>query len=90
MLRFVLDTNVVLDLFHWANTDAIPLMHALESGRISCMADTRTLDELQRVLTYPQLKLTPAMQAARWMQYTRHVTHCPAGEAPALPRCQPR
>ena len=90
MLRFVLDTNVVLDLFHWANTDAIPLMHALEGGRISCLADTRTLDELQRVLTYPQLKLTPAMQAARWMQYTRHVTHCPAGEAPALPRCRDR
>ena len=90
MLRFVLDTNVVLDLFHWANTDAIPLMHDLESGRISCLADTRTLDELQRVLAYPQLKLTPAMQAARWAQYTRHVTHCPAGEAPTLPRCRDR
>ena len=60
MLRLVLDTNVVLDLFHWGNTDAVPIMAALEAGLIECMADQRTLDELQRVLTYPQLKLTPA------------------------------
>ena len=32
MLRLVLDTNVVLDLFHWANTDAVPIMAALEAG----------------------------------------------------------
>ncbi|PKO85716.1 MAG: hypothetical protein CVU18_18615, partial [Betaproteobacteria bacterium HGW-Betaproteobacteria-12] len=56
MLRFVLDTNVVLDLFHWANVDAVPIMAALEAGRIECLVDERTLDELQRVLTYPQLK----------------------------------
>ena len=51
MLRLVLDTNVVLDLFHWSNTDALPIMAALQGGRIECLADERTLDELQRVLT---------------------------------------
>jgi putative PIN family toxin of toxin-antitoxin system len=90
MLRFVLDTNVVLDLFHWANTDAQPLMHALESGRIACLADERTLDELARVLTYPQLKLTPEMQAARWTRYTTLVSPCPPGSAPPLPLCRDR
>lgn len=90
MLRLVLDTNVVLDLFHWGNTDAVPIMAALEAGLIECMADQRTLDELQRVLTYPQLKLTPEMIAERYARYSALVRLVPAGEAPPLPRCKDR
>ena len=88
MLRLVLDTNVVLDLYHWANTDAVPIMAALEGGSIECFADERTLDELQRVLTYPQLKMTPAMMVERYQRYSRLVQVIPAGEAPHLPRCK--
>ncbi|MCG2578185.1 putative toxin-antitoxin system toxin component, PIN family [Dechloromonas sp. XY25] len=88
MLRIVLDTNVVLDLFHWANTDAVPIMAALEAGRIQCFADQRTLDELQRVLTYPQLKLTPEMISERYARYSSLVQMVPDGEAPPLPRCK--
>ena len=90
MLRLVLDTNVVLDLFHWANTDAVPIMAALEGGQVECLADERTLDELQRVLTYPQLKLTPEMAVDRYNRYTRLVRMVPDGEAPPLPRCKDR
>jgi len=90
MLRIVLDTNVVLDLFHWANVDAVPIMAALEAGRIECLADARTLDELQRVLTYPQLKLTPEMIAERWARYSALVQVVDGGEAPPLPRCKDR
>lgn len=90
MLRLVLDTNVVLDLFHWANTDAVPIMAALESGRIACFADERTLDELQRVLTYPQLKMTPDMISERYARYSGLIQLVPAGEAPPLPRCKDR
>ena len=90
MLRIVLDTNVVLDLFHWANVDAVPIMAALEAGRIECLVDDRTLDELQRVLTYPQLKLTDEMIVARYAKYRSLVQHIPAGEAPPLPRCKDR
>jgi len=90
MLRLVLDTNVVLDLFHWANTDAVPIMAALEGGRIACFADERTLDELQRVLTYPQLKMTPDMISERYARYSGLIQLVPAGEAPALPRCKDR
>ena len=90
MLRLVLDTNVVLDLFHWANTDAVPIMAALESGRIECFADERTLDELQRVLTYPQLKMTPDMMSERYARYSGLIQLVPAGEAPPLPRCKDR
>ena len=88
MLRIVLDTNVVLDLFHWANTDAVPIMAALEAGRIECLVDERTLDELRRVLTYPQLKLTPEMIAERYARYSALVRTIPDGEAPPLPRCR--
>ncbi len=90
MKRIVLDTNVVLDLFHWANVDAVPIMAALEAGTLTCLADERTLDELQRVLTYPQLKLTPEMIAERWARYRALVEVIPEGEAPALPRCTDR
>ena len=90
MLRLVLDTNVVLDLFHWANTDAVPIMAALEAGQIECFADERTMDELQRVLTYPQLKMTPAMIVERYARYSGLVQLEPAGEAPPLPRCKDR
>jgi putative PIN family toxin of toxin-antitoxin system len=90
MLRLVLDTNVVLDLFHWANIDAVPIMAALEDGRIECFADERTLDELQRVLTYPQLKMTPVMIIERYARYSSLVRLVPAGEAPPLPRCKDR
>jgi len=88
MLRFVLDTNVVLDLFHWANTDAVPIMAALEAGHIECFVDERTLDELRRVLTYPQLKMTPEMITERYARYSSLVKCVPAGEAPPLPRCK--
>jgi len=90
MLRLVLDTNVVLDLFHWANTDAVPIMAALAGGQVECLADAGTLDELQRVLTYPQLKLTPEMAVDRYNRYTRLVRMVPDGEAPPLPRCKDR
>ena len=90
MLRLVLDTNVVLDLFHWSNVDAVPIMAALEAGQIECLADRRTLDELQRVLTYPQLKLTPEMIVDRYRRYSNLVQLVDEGEAPPLPRCKDR
>lgn len=90
MLRLVLDTNVVIDLFHWGNVDAVPIMAALEAGQIECLADRRTLDELQRVLTYPQLKLTPEMIVDRYRRYSGLVQMIDEGEAPPLPRCKDR
>jgi putative PIN family toxin of toxin-antitoxin system len=90
MLRLVLDTNVVLDLFHWGNADALPIKAALESGRAECLADTETLTELQRVLTYPEFKLSPAMIDEHHARYRRLARMVPEGEAPALPRCRDR
>jgi hypothetical protein len=72
MLRFVLDTNVVLDLFHWANVPTPCRSWPRSRGGqvIECLADAGTLDELQRVLTYPQLGLTPEMAVDRYRRYS--------------------
>jgi putative PIN family toxin of toxin-antitoxin system len=90
MLRLVLDTNVVLDLVHWANADALPIMAALEARHVECLADASTLQELQRVLAYPEFSLTPEMIDERYVRYSRLVRMIPEGEAPVLPRCKDR
>lgn len=66
---WVLDTNVVLDLFHFDDPVARPLRQALEAGRVRCVASAATFDELQRVLGYPEFRLGPARQAAIFARY---------------------
>ena len=56
-LRAVLDTNVVLDLFHFIDPRTLSLKHAIEAGWLRCYGDEACLDELQRVLTYPEFGL---------------------------------
>jgi len=89
-MRLVLDTNVVLDLLHWANADALPIMAALEARRTEWLADTHTLQELQRVLAYPEFSLTPDMIDKHYARYSRMVRMVPEGEAPVLPHCKDR
>lgn len=60
----VLDTNVVLDLLHFDDPVARSLLHALETGRLTCAVTDATVDELRRVLAYPEFALEPARQAA--------------------------
>lgn len=65
----VLDTNVVLDLVHFDDATARPLRLALEDGRVRCVVTDATLDELQRVLGYPEFALDPVQQAALFARY---------------------
>ncbi|MBS1196968.1 MAG: putative toxin-antitoxin system toxin component, family [Proteobacteria bacterium] len=88
IFSLVLDTNVVLDLFHFADPMALPILKALETGKIVCWSDEATLAELERVLTYPELNLsneTAAMLLERYQKLTRLVE---VGNAPPLPRCK--
>ena len=66
---WVLDTNVVLDLLHFDNVDARPLLGALESGRVHCAKTPETLEELRRVLTYPEFELDDSAQTAILERY---------------------
>jgi len=67
--KWVLDTNVVLDLLHFDDAVARPLLHALEDGRVRCMVSDATLDEWRRVLAYPEFALDSMQQAARLARY---------------------
>ena len=52
---WVIDTNIVLDLWLFKDPATIPLRAALQSGAISHLATASMRDELERVLTYPHL-----------------------------------
>ncbi len=53
--RVVIDTNVVLDLFVFADAAAQPLRAELAAGTVDWLATTAMRDELARVLGYPQI-----------------------------------
>jgi len=52
---WVIDTNIVLDLWLFEDPATEPLRAALQSGAISHLATASMRDELARVLTYPHL-----------------------------------
>ena len=52
---WVIDTNIVLDLWLFEDPATIPLRAALQNGAISHLATASMRDELERVLTYPHL-----------------------------------
>jgi len=68
-LRLVLDTNVILDLLHFADASALPILSSLEAGDAQCYASAETLDELRRVLTYAAFKLDEKAQLAVHAHY---------------------
>lgn len=74
-LRVVLDTNVLLSLFVFADSRYAPLRAAIESGRWAGYASAATLAEFRRVLGYPIFSLSPDAQDAAyadWMALARH------------------
>lgn len=84
----VIDTNVVLDLLHFDDAIARPLRLALEAGRVRCVASAPTLDELQRVLAYPEFDLDAVRQAVLFARYRALSEAAQTAEGCAgLPRC---
>lgn len=91
-LRLVLDTNVVLDLLHFADPAAQPILAALETGGAICWVDEAGLAELTRVLTYPELKLSTESAIALLARYRQLARQAAPGLAPGvgLPACRDR
>jgi putative PIN family toxin of toxin-antitoxin system len=52
---WVIDTNIVLDLWLFEDPATVPLRTALQNGDIVHLATASMRDELERVLTYPQI-----------------------------------
>jgi putative PIN family toxin of toxin-antitoxin system len=89
-MRLVLDTNIVIDLLHFADRRAQPLQAAINGGQALCFTDTPCLDELRRVTGYPEFGLDPAARDSLLRAYRRFVTVCDASadEDYALPQCR--
>ena len=89
-MRLVLDTNIVMDMLHFANPHTAPLLATLVSGRYRCFTDEACLAELERVCTYPEFRLDPTAQAALLSRYRQLALRCDtAGEENfPLPRCR--
>ena len=51
----VLDTNIVLDLFVFADAASAPVRAGLEAGGLRWLATSAMRDELERVLAYAQI-----------------------------------
>ena len=86
---WVLDTNVVLDLFHFDDAVARPLRQAFDAGALCCAVSPATLAEWRRVLGYPEFGLDAAAQATLYARYADGVQVLSGGVPPVrLPRCR--
>lgn len=88
-VRVVLDTNVLLSLFVFADSRYAPLRGRLESGAWRALTDPRCLHEFQRVLAYPMFSLDAAAQVAAFEAYCRLSETVAAAAVPVvLPECK--
>lgn len=90
-MRLVLDTNIVIDMLHFANPHTAPVLAALLTGQCTAFTDSACLAELERVCTYPAFKLDAEQQSALLARYGQLVVRADAtkGETTLpLPRCR--
>lgn len=60
--RLVLDTNIVLDCYVFQDAATRALAAAIEARRVHPLIHRYALDELERVLAYPQCRLAAAQR----------------------------
>lgn len=97
--RLVLDTNIVLDCLVFRDPAMADLVAAIESRRVQVLVHQLTLDELERVLAYPQCRLAVTGQRQVLDRYLAATTllSMPDGFGrdtlllpPGFPRCRDR
>ena len=88
--RLVLDTNIVMDMLHFANRHTLAMHAAILDGRLRCFTDTQCLAELERVTGYPEFGLDEAARQTLMENYRKFVVVCDADgeENYLLPRCR--
>ncbi len=87
--RVVLDTNVLLSLFVFADSRYAHLRERLESGEWVALTDERCLGEFRRVLAYAMFSLDDDTQRAAFEAFARHATIVAAAtDAVPLPQCR--
>lgn len=99
MLRLVLDTNVVLDWLIFRDASADCIVRSINERRVQIVSHQPALDELSRVLAYPQCKLAASEQQETLERYRSAVCieSMPEGFGPdnlllpaGFPRCRDR
>lgn len=91
-LRFVLDTNVCLDLFVFDDPQCASLFAAVRGGEVELVTREDCRNEWLAVLAYPQLKLDEQRVARAIEMFDAHVREVPSsafGDV-TLPRCRDR
>lgn len=88
--RLVLDTNIVMDMLHFADRRTLPLQRAIDSGQLRCFTASDCLAELERVTGYPEFGLDDAARRALLDNYRKFTSVCDADgeENYVLPRCR--
>lgn len=89
-MRLVLDTNIVLDWLVFKDKHIAELQRAWEERQLELITHAPALDELRRVLAYPQFKLTAEGQRAVMEDYESRVriVSLPDGMPTGFPRCK--
>jgi putative PIN family toxin of toxin-antitoxin system len=82
-LTLVLDTNVVLDWLVFRDAVVQSLQQAVEQRRVIIVTHAAAIDELRRVLAYPQCKLAAEAQEELLNRYrlSSHEAELPTGFA---------
>ncbi|MBI3140357.1 MAG: putative toxin-antitoxin system toxin component, PIN family [Rhodocyclales bacterium] len=89
-LRLVLDTNVVLDLLHFRDACAAPIMAALRAGTALCFTNAACCAELAEVLGRRHFGLAQPQAQRILADYAALARPCEAVagvELPPLPIC---
>jgi uncharacterized protein len=73
-IRLVLDTNVVIDWLVFDDPYMNPLRDGVRDARIQVLTHPPAVEELERVLAYPQLKLDAARQTEIFSRYNAETT----------------
>jgi putative PIN family toxin of toxin-antitoxin system len=90
-VRLVLDTNVVIDWLVFDDAFLASFREQVQSRSIEVITHAPALEELRRVLAYPQLKLTPGRQAAVLESYAALACAFEGSQAElptGFPRCR--
>ncbi len=91
--RVVLDTNVLVTLYVFADSRFAPLRARIESGEWQALTNDACFDEFRRVLAYPLFALADEAQMRALESYDASATRpgaSPPAALPSLPRCRDR
>lgn len=93
--RFVLDTNVCLDLFVFGDPRCASLIEAIHARRIELVTRDDCREEWQAVLAYPRLRLEDETRIRAMRAFDEWVTtisplHPASTPGVVLPRCRDR